>query len=171
MKHFIALVGVVCAFAFLPINTGAQSIEQLGEFNAWRAFRFQEGGSRVCYMASQPVKSEGDYTKRGQVFWLVTHRPALQRLNVSSFVAGYPFEKGSTVTVAFDQGNHMTMFTKDETSWLRDEDDIPAITKMKRGLKMVITGVSQRGTKTLDTFSLSGFTAAYNTISRSCNVD
>ena len=32
------------------------------------------------------------------------------------------------------------------------------------------TGLSQRGTKTVDTYSLRGFTAAYQAISKACGV-
>jgi hypothetical protein len=33
---------------------------------------------------------------------------------------------------------------------------------------MTVEGISSRGTKTTDVFSLSGFTAAYNAITRAC---
>jgi hypothetical protein len=35
---------------------------------------------------------------------------------------------------------------------------------------MIITGFSSRGTKTIDTYSLSGFTAAYTAIGKACGV-
>ena len=41
---------------------------------------------------------------------------------------------------------------------------------MIRGSKMLVTGTSVRGTKTVDTYSLRGFTAAYKTIGRDCSV-
>ena len=39
---------------------------------------------------------------------------------------------------------------------------------MKRGRIMTASGTSSRGTKTVDTYSLKGFTAAYNTIGTDC---
>ena len=39
---------------------------------------------------------------------------------------------------------------------------------MRAGLAMVTTGRSKRGTKTVDTYSLHGFSAAYKAISRAC---
>ena len=39
---------------------------------------------------------------------------------------------------------------------------------MKRGEKMTVEGVSYRGTKTKDTYSLRGFTGAYRAISAKC---
>ena len=39
---------------------------------------------------------------------------------------------------------------------------------MKRGQKLTVEGVSFKGTKTKDTYSLSGFSKAYRAISAKC---
>jgi hypothetical protein len=39
---------------------------------------------------------------------------------------------------------------------------------MKRGTKMSVVGTSSRGTKTTDTYSLSGFTKTKNLIDKTC---
>lgn len=52
---------------------------------------------------------------------------------------------------------------------VNSEEDRKLVKAMKAGSKMVVVGYSSRGTKTTDTYSLSGFTAAYNAISKACN--
>ena len=42
------------------------------------------------------------------------------------------------------------------------------IRAMKRGSKMTVVGTSSRGTKTTDTYSLSGFTKAKGVIDKNC---
>ena len=39
---------------------------------------------------------------------------------------------------------------------------------MKKGIELIITGISKRGTKTTDIYTLKGFTAAYNQLSKDC---
>ena len=39
---------------------------------------------------------------------------------------------------------------------------------MRSGEKLVIDGISKRGTKTKDFYSLMGFTAAHNKINQAC---
>ena len=39
---------------------------------------------------------------------------------------------------------------------------------MKSGDRMIVDGVSAKGTKTKDTYSLKGFTGAYKAISAKC---
>src|SRR3546814_9664134 len=45
----------------------AQSIERLGDFSDWSAFKYEENGALVCFMASEPAKAEGTYTARGKI--------------------------------------------------------------------------------------------------------
>ena len=51
---------------------------------------------------------------------------------------------------------------------MKDKDDKDIVAAMKRGSRMIVDGVSSRGTKTKDTYSLTGFTSAYKAISNKC---
>ena len=41
---------------------------------------------------------------------------------------------------------------------------------MIRGARLVVKGTSSRGTKTTDTYSLKGFSAAFKAIGKACKV-
>ena len=161
--------GVVLALliALAPQMVAAQA-RVIGEHRQWITFEFDEEGNRVCYMASRPVKEEGNYTRRGDVYALVTHRPALGSFGVVSFVAGYTFRENEPVTVVIDGDQRFTLFSVDDNAWAEDADDPRLVDAMKAGVELVVQGTSSRGTLTTDTYSLLGFTAAFNEISRSC---
>ena len=142
----------------------------IGEFNDWTAYVYMEGSNKVCYMVSKPKKSEGNYSRRGDVFALVTHRPAERSKNVFSFVAGYSFKQGSEVTVSIGSQN-FKLFTQNETAWAPDEAMDNRLTNaIRSGSAMVVKGTSARDTTTTDTFGLSGSSAAYGAISKECGV-
>lgn len=142
----------------------------LGEYSAWQAYVFMEGSNKVCYMASKPTKAEGNYTQRGDIFALVTHRPAEGSKNVFSYITGYPYKPGSDSKLKIDSTG-FTLFTQDETAWAPDSATDNKIADMiKKGSKMVVKGVSSRGTETTDTFSLKGSSAAYDAITKECGV-
>lgn len=142
----------------------------IGEFNDWTAYVYMEGKNKVCYMVSKPKKQEGNYTKRGDVFALVTHRPAEKSKNVFSFVAGYPFKQGSEVTVSVGNQN-FKLFTQNETAWAPDEDTDNRLTNaIRNGSSLVIKGISVRDTTTTDTFGLKGSSSAYGAISKECGI-
>jgi hypothetical protein len=137
----------------------------------WSAYSFQENGGAVCYMASQPKKSEGNYKKRDQVFALVTHRPSENTKNVFSFIAGYTYKAGSEVTVTFDDKQNFTLFTNKDMAWAKDADTDNKITDaIRKGSRMVVKGQSMRGTLTTDTFSLKGTGGAHDAIGQACKV-
>ena len=169
----LALWTASLSLASLPAITGqatAQQPKQIGTYNAWSAFTYQENGGIVCYRVSEPTKDEGDYTRRGKIYTLVTHRPAKKSLGVVSVIAGYQYKEGSEISVNIG-GTTYKLFTVDDHAWAATaQEDKQLVEAMKKGSTMVIKGASSRGTETTDTYSLSGFTKAYEEIGKACKV-
>lgn len=144
-------------------------IQHLGEFRDWDAYALQEDSEQICYMLSIPKDMEPKNVRRGEVYFLVTHRPGDNVRNEISIITGYTYEPSSTVSAEIVGGNRYQLFTKDDGAWLRDTaDEGRMVNAMRRGERMVVTGLSNRGTRTVDSYSLYGFTAAHNTISERC---
>lgn len=144
--------------------------EDLGTFKDWYARKFKEKGSDVCTMFSLPVKSEGDYTQRGDVYAFVTHRQTARRINEVSVKIGYTFKTETPVVVRIGQAE-FELFSEDDFAWAEDSaEDEKLVRAMRGGATMVVEGISSRGTRTVDTFSLSGFSAAHNKITEACKV-
>lgn len=158
---------VAGAAVSLPLPSAAAD-KSLGTFKAWSAMSFAEDDKTVCMMWSQPEKAEGDYTKRGEIFVFVTHRPGDHEMNKVSFETGYTFKEKSEVRVVID-GESYTLYTDGSTAWSYEpKDDSRMVNAMRAGSTMIVEGVSSRGTQTRDTYSLSGFTAAHNAINKAC---
>ena len=148
----------------------AYGADPLGQFRDWRAWREQESGGPVCYAVSNPTKAEGDYAVRGDIFSLVSHRPRQQRIGEVSFVAGYDFKEASEAEVQVG-GRSFRLFTRDGAAWtFNSRDDTELVAAMKRAGSMVVLGTSSRGTKTRDTYSLYGFTDAFEAAAEACGL-
>ena len=161
-----ALLGAAAVVA--PLH--AQGIERVGVFGDWSAFRFKEDGNPACYMSSEPTKAAGNYSKRGEVYAIVTHRPAEKRIGEVSIVAGYSYKKESAVEVTIGKQG-FELFTQDDGAWAPDgASDKKLVQAMRKGNKMVVKGTSSRGTLTTDTYSLKGFTKAYRAIGKACGL-
>ena len=163
---------VIISSAIFLLCNSAQATEPklLGEHGDWTAYMFMENNSKVCYMVSHPKKTSGNYTKRGDVFALITHRPAEKSKNVFSYIAGYSYKPGSEATVMVNNQN-FRLFTQDDSAWAPDEATDNKITDaIKRGSSLVVKGSSARGTETVDTFGLSGSSSAHKAISSECGV-
>ncbi|MCT4558793.1 MAG: invasion associated locus B family protein [Pelagimonas sp.] len=106
---------------------------------------------------------------RGEILLMVFYRPQAGVNGQLAFTGGYPFANGSTVTVDIS-GNEYELYTEGEWAWpATPQDDAKIVTAMKRGANAVLTAVSTRGTRTKDTFSLLGFTAAVDDAEKRCN--
>ncbi|MGB0681770.1 MAG: invasion associated locus B family protein [Magnetovibrionaceae bacterium] len=146
----------------------AQATKPLGKSGAWEALTYTENGSPVCYMGAVPDKAKGNYTRRGDTFVLITHRPGDRTFDVFSVEAGYSYKDGSEVTVSIG-GQTFKLFTQGGNAFAYDDKaDTALVRAMKRGSTMVIKGQSSRGTLTTDTYSLKGFTASHGKIDKAC---
>ncbi|MBE1237690.1 hypothetical protein IHV25_08520 [Phaeovibrio sulfidiphilus] len=164
------LAGVLAGGAGLaPHEAGAQQISTLGVYNNWTAFLMMENNQKVCYIASSPTKDEGNYTRRGDIYALVTHRPADKQYYVVTIYAGYAYRPGSPVQLSVDQTG-FELFTEGESAWAPNDMDKRIVQAMRKGNAMVVRGTSSRGTATKDTYSLRGVSAALSKINEACGV-
>ena len=77
--------------------------KELAKFKDWQAFAEGEGKNLACMAVSKPKKSEGDYSKRGDVFAIITHLPGQKKWNEFSVVAGYNYKTNSNPEILIDQ--------------------------------------------------------------------
>jgi hypothetical protein len=173
MQRVGRLILAAWAALLLAAPALAQSTPKtLGEYRAWTALQYKERGDDVCFMSSSPEKwtSDPKGVNRGDIYMLVTHRPGAKIRDEVSVYAGYPYEEDSEVTVDID-GQQFKLFTDQDTAWAYDADsDRKLVQAMVRGNTMVIRGTSSRGSLTIDTYSLSGFTAARDAINKACRI-
>ncbi len=135
---------------------------------------FVEDDPTECWSVSSPtetVNTRGGRVvavRRGDILLFVFFRPNAGVQGQVTFTGGYPFAEGSTVNLNVG-GTEFELFTDGEWAWPATEaDDAKIITALKRGTDAVLTARSSRGTQTKDTFSLLGFTAAFEDAEKRC---
>lgn len=169
-----AVLGGVLAWAALPSDVAAQTQKRVDAKKDWSIFQAGTDAQRLCWIVSQPTQKaafrngKSVSVQRGDIFLMVAIRPADGVKSEVSFLSGYPFKKGSEVKASVGTDD-FTMFTEGETAWAPSaEDDAALVNAFRKGANAKIEGVSSRGTKTVDTFSLSGFTAALDAAVELC---
>jgi invasion associated locus B (IalB) protein len=159
---------LACLVALSSAPALAQTPQFLGTYRDWNVYAFTEDGEKICYMASEPKKQEGNYTRRDNPAVLVTRRPGPKVVDEVSVQPGYSYLDGSEVEIAV-ASNKFLLFTRGEHAWTKTEEaDQALITAMKKGADMTVRGTSVKNTFSLDTYSLLGFTAAYNAMIDAC---
>ena len=176
MKFFpgrvIGRVVTAAALSFTASFVFAQeSTNQVAVKTDWSVFT--EESPKECWGVSSPKETENTRdgapvsVRRGDILLFVTFRPGGAGGEVS-FAGGYPFETGSTVKMDID-GTSFDLFSDGEWAWPASAgDDASLLAALKGGATAVLSGQSGKGTKTKDTFSLRGFTAAMEEADARC---
>jgi len=142
--------------------------KELAKFNDWTAFAEGEGKNLACMAVSKPKKAEGNYSRRGDIFAIVTHLPGQNKWNEFSIVAGYNFQPNSNPDVTIGDMKFQ-LFTSGSRAWsFSPSEDDKIVKYLKNSMKMKVVGTSSRGTITNDTYSLVGFSKAYQKINEAC---
>lgn len=165
------LVLFVFTFTFVLVSSAAQASfdpQSLGENGAWSGYTFAENKQKVCYLTGSPKSSVGDYTKRGDVLLFITHYPDSNVFDDMYFDMGYPLKKGGEGTVAVGKSSFSLIGDKNHLFSEDRKQDKKIISALKQGGTLVVKSVSQKGTKTTDTFDLKGFLKTYQAISKAC---
>lgn len=161
---------ILAAFVLVSATVSAQQRpgaqpQRLGTHQAWTAATHQEGGQKVCYAFTRPARSEGASQGRGPVTLTVTHRPnGRDQVAVS---AGVPFARGAEVVMEIGNQEFRSYATVQSSAFFQGGSQ--AIAALRGGREAEVRSPAQAGRGAVtDTFSLSGFTAAYNAISSEC---
>lgn len=140
-----------------------QRPQALGSFQDWTAATYQEGGRKVCYAFTRASKTEGAGSRQN-VMLTVTHRP--QGRDQVALRPGYTYARNAEVSVNVG-GTELDFYTAQDNAFARE--GAKAVSAFRGGASAVAKGQGPQGRGTAtDTFSLSGFTAAYEAISKEC---
>lgn len=164
MYKFLSLILI------LTFSSASYAQTLKGEHKAWSVFTVKQSGEKICYITSSPIKKTGNYKRRGEPYLLVTYRG--KGISEVSSSSGYPYKKNSKVDLSLNKKASFKLFTSSDTpkmAWAKDvSEDKRIISSMKKGSKLTIKGFSKLGTYSLDTYSLMGFTKAYNKMTSLC---
>lgn len=158
-----------------PAAPAKPETRKLGSFQAWQAYQISGPATgavgSTCYLHSIPSAQEPKGAKRGEIYLLVTHKPAKNVRNEVSIFFGYMLKTKSQAEADFG-GTKLSLFTHEEAAWAPDAaTDQKLVEAMKKAKQVVVKAESERGTKTTDTYNLAGFNDALKAIDKACPVD
>ena len=121
-----------------------------------------------CYIGSLPIKSDLPETKKRGENYILVYKIIGSNENIVQVEAGYQYNLDEEIVVNIDNTSFKFYSTEDssETAWTNNDEKV--IFAMKKGLKLVLSGQSSRGTITNDTYTLKGFTSAINKLNKDC---
>jgi len=146
----------------------AQNAKLVKSFGNWHVFVHGDAGDKICFAASQPQSIKPENVNRGPIFFYLTTWQKDGVHNEVSIKLGYPINPAGKPNVVI--GSEMfELFPKGDKVFLKDPaEERKLIEAMKKGTDLSVTGISMRGTTTIDGYKLNGITAALGEVDNIC---
>ena len=150
-------------------KTFALDLKKIGKFKDWEVMVVTEASGKVCFAQSIPVLQAPKKDKRDSRLF-VTFRPSEKISDEISTTSGYEFNKNNTVLAASGNNKFKFDIKQQGFAWMTSNKKEKIMIKvMKKGSRIMVTGYNEKGSQTIDHYSLLGFTKAYGTAKKACS--
>ena len=165
IRYFIILL------LFVTFNNQAiaEEVKKIAKFKDWETMVIKNNSKFVCFAQSKPVlQSPKSYKREARLF--VSFRPNEKIINEISITSGYEYNNENSIIAKSGKHKYNFDIAQENFAWLADNKmEKKMINTMKKGSRIMVSGYNQKGSQTIDHYSLLGFTKAYNTAKKSCS--
>ena len=167
IKRYFICFSIIFLFVLSPLK--AEELKEIGKYKDWRTMVLVEPTGKVCFAQSSPVLQAPKTNKRDARLF-VTFRPSEKIKDEISASPGYEFNKKNSVIATSGKNKIKFDIVQQGFAWIADNKIEKKMVKvMKKGSRIMITGYNEKGSQTIDHYSLLGFTKAYNTAKKACS--
>ena len=167
IKKNLILISIFTLLALAPSK--AEELKKIGKFKDWQTMVLIETTGKVCFAQSSPVLQSPKSNKRDARLF-VTFRPVDKITDEISTSPGYEFNKNNSITATSGKNKIKFDIIQQGFAWIADNKvEKKMIKLLKKGSRIMISGYNQKGSQTIDHYSLLGFTKAYSTAKKACS--
>ena len=154
---------------FLMQKALPEEVKKVGKFKDWETIVVKSEGELLCFAQTKPVlQSPKNNPREARLF--VSFRPNEKILDEISITPGYEFNKKNSIIAKSGKNKYKFDISQDSFAWIADnKQEKKMIRTMKKGSRIMITGYNQKGSQTIDHYSLLGFSKAYGAAKKSCS--
>jgi len=166
IKKILLVIPIIFISCYNQLS--AQEVKKIGKYKNWESMIITEATGKVCFAQSSPILQAPKSNKRDAKLF-IAFRPAEKIVDEVSVTAGYEFNS-NTVTAQSGKNKFKFDIKEQGFAWIADNKvEFRMIKRMKKGSRIMITGYNQKGSQTIDHYSLLGFTKAYNATKKACS--
>ena len=161
---------ILILFSFMIINhVNAEEIKKILKNKDWETYVVKNDSSKICFAQSMPIlQAPKKDTREARLF--VTFRPNEKISDEISITSGYEYNKKNSIMARSGKYKYKFDIAQENFAWIADnKKEKKMIKTMKKGSRIMVTGYNQKGSQTIDHYSLLGFTKAYNSAKKSCS--
>ena len=167
IKKILLILPII--FIGLYSQSTANEVKKIGKYKDWESMVVIEATGKVCFAQSSPILQSPKSNNKRDAKLFISFRPTDKIIDEVSVTAGYEFNS-NTVTARSGKNKFKFDIKEQGFAWIADNKiEFRMIKRMKKGSRIMITGYNQKGSQTIDHYSLLGFTKAYNSSKKACS--
>ena len=165
IKKFIFIL-FITAFTG-QINAG--EVKKMGTHKDWETYIVKSNSGKVCFAQSKPVLQAPKKNIRDARLF-VSFRPEENITNEISITSGYEYNNKNSISAASGKNKYKFDIVQESFAWMTSNKlEKKMIKTMQKGSRIMVTGYNQKGSQTIDHYSLLGFTKAYKAAKANCS--
>jgi len=150
-------------------QVNAEEVKKMGTHKDWETYTINSDTGKVCFAQSKPVlQAPKKYSREARLF--ISFRPGENITNEISVTSGYEYNNKNSITAISGKNKYKFDITQESFAWITSNKlEKKMIKIMQKGSRIMVTGYNQKGSQTIDHYSLLGFTKAYKATRANCS--
>ena len=150
-------------------QVNAEEVKKMGTHKDWETYIVKSNSGKVCFAQSKPVLQAPKKNIRDARLF-VSFRPAENITNEISITSGYEYNNKNSISAASGKNKYKFDIVQESFAWMTSNKlEKKMIKTMQKGSRIMVTGYNQKGSQTIDHYSLLGFTKAYKATKANCS--
>ena len=165
IKKFIFIVFL----ATFTNQINAEEVKKMGTHKDWETFVIKNDAGKICFAQSKPVLQAPKNSLRDARLF-ISFRPGENISNEISITSGYDFNNKNSIKAISGKNKYTFDIVRENFAWITDgRFEKKMIKTMQKGSRIMVKAHNQKGSQTIDHYSLLGFTKAYKATKANCS--
>jgi|TARA_B110001450_G_scaffold250594_1_gene269500 hypothetical protein len=168
----MSIIKKILFIIFIVTFTGqvnAEEVKKMGKHKDWETYIIKSDSGKVCFAQSKPVlQAPKKNIREARLF--ISFRPGEDIANEISITSGYEYNNKNSITAISGKNKYKFDIIRENFAWITDKRfEKKMIKTMKKGSRIMVKAHNQKGSQTIDHYSLLGFTKAYKATKANCS--
>ena len=153
----------------LTNQANAEDVKKMGTHKDWETYVIENDTGKVCFAQSKPVL-QAPKTSSREARLFISFRPGENITNEISITSGYDFNNKNSIKAISGKNKYIFDIIQENFAWITDNKfEKKMIKTMQKGSRIMVKAYNQKGSQTIDHYSLLGFTKAYKAAKANCS--
>jgi hypothetical protein len=165
IKKFIFIIFL----ATFANQVNAEEVKKMGTHKDWETYIIKNDAGKICFAQSKPVlQAPKNNLRDARLF--ISFRPRENISNEISITSGYDFNNKNSIKAISGKNKYTFDIVRENFAWITNNKfEKKMIKTMQKGSRIMVKAYNQKGSQTIDHYSLLGFTKAYKATKANCS--